>query len=184
VKYFTPDRLARFRSPDDAVADAASAEWEQACEAYAARVQEIRSSLTPAVRRLLRRYALHDAKVLTLAADESHRFSIFLELESPARPADKFLELRYRLVGGARQGYEWQTHPVLAGDGPPLGWWMYDEVDVDRGPIPAMTHSILFTGGKELQLTFFALSCRHLDFLFPSANGEGTAAPPAARQPA
>jgi hypothetical protein len=77
-------------------------------------------------------------------------------------------------VGGTAKGYEIQRHEALSGDGKPFGWWLYDELDVVKGDVPAMTHSILFTGGYELRLTFFAVSCRPLDFLsFPvEANGE------------
>jgi hypothetical protein len=188
VKYFTPELLARYRSTDDAIADAASDEWERACEAYAENLKSIRPGLSSAVRRLLRRFSLHDAKVLAMAADEVPHFSIFLELENPKGKADRHLELRYRLVGGAKKGYEWVRHPMLAGDGKPFGWWMYDEMDVSDGPVPAMTHSILFTGGEELRLTFFSLSCRRLDFLFPPTTAEGLANLEAAgrqeRQPA
>ncbi len=34
MNHFTPDLLARFGSPDDEIADAASAEWEQVQARY------------------------------------------------------------------------------------------------------------------------------------------------------
>ena len=177
MKYMTPELLSRFRSLDDSVAEAASAEWERQCEAYLQRLKETRTNLSPATRRLLR-YQFHDAKVLTMAADEVPHFSIFIELTDPAeREGKKRLELRYRLVGGAGKGYEWLQHKELAGDGRPFGWWLYDELELSEGNGPAMTHSILFTGGQEIRLTFFSVSCRRLDFFSLPTNDEGVIDP-------
>ena len=169
----TPELIARFRSEDDDIAEAAAAEWERRGEKYRTRLQAIRGELPKSVRRLLGRHALHDARVLAIAADANPHFSIFLELENPADPRDRRLELRYRLAGGMRKGLRLVKHSALAGDGKPLAWWLYDEFDVSEGPVPAFTHSILLTGGYEFQLTFFALSCRRLNLLFPAVNAEG-----------
>ena len=117
--------------------------------------------------------SLHDARVLAIAADENPHFSIFLELENPADPRDRRLELRYRLAGGMRRGLRLVKHAALVGDGKPLAWWLYDEFDVSQGPVPAFTHSILLTGGYEFQLTFFTLSCQRLNFLFSAVNAQG-----------
>jgi hypothetical protein len=157
---------SRFRSLDDEIAEAASVEWERRCEAYNQHLKEIRDHFSRGARRLLRCYPFHDAQVVALAADESRHFSLFLELDEPAeRENKKRLELRYRLVGGTAKAYEIHRHEALSGDGKPFGWWLYDELDVANGEIPAMTHSILFTGGYELRLTFFAVNCRRVDFL-------------------
>jgi hypothetical protein len=176
MKFLTPDLITRFRSEDDAVAEPAALEWERQGEAYRRHLKAIRAALSPGARSLLKRYYLHDAKVLALTIDETPHFSIFLELDAPAEPdGKKRLELRYRLVGGARRGYDLAIHPALAGDGAPLGWWLYDEMDVTAGDVPAMTHNILFTGGYEVRLTFFAVSCRRLDFVSLPRDGEGAA---------
>ncbi len=111
-----------------------------------------------------------------LAADDVPHFSIFVELDGQAEPdGKKNLELRYRLVGGLLKGFEVKKHEALVGDGRPFGWWPYDEFDVSTGDVPAMTHSILFTGGYEIRLTLFSVSCRRLGFLsLPAAeNGFG-----------
>jgi hypothetical protein len=180
MKYMTPELLARVRSDDDAVAEAAAEEWERRGEEYRTRLTEIgsRTRLPGCVRsKLLKRDYLHDAKVLTMAADTGNRFSIFLELAGVLDPAHKHIELQYRLVGGPGKGREFLEHPALAGDGRPLGWWLYDELDVTDGQVEAFTHSILFTGGWEMQLTFFAFQWKRLDFLFPPTNSEGVADP-------
>lgn len=177
MKYMTPELLARFRSLDDSIAEAASAEWERRCEAYNEHLEEIRGSLSRGSRRLLR-YQFHDAKVRTMAADEVPHFSFFISLPDPTeRGGRKHLELRYRLVGGIGKGYERLQHKELEGDGKPFGWWLYDEFDLSEGSVPAMTHSILFTGGQEIRLTFFSVSCRRLDFFSLPTNDEGVVDP-------
>ena len=177
MKYMTPDLISRFRSADDAVSEAAGLEWESQGEAYRKRLKDIRQYLPSGVRRLLRRYFLHDAKVVTMATDEVPHFSIVLQLDNPSSAGDKYLELRYRLAGGIGKGVEFVQHEVLAADGSSFGWWLYDEIDMREGPVEAFTHSILFSGGYELRLTFFSMQCKRLNFLFPPANNEGAVAP-------
>ena len=120
MKYMTAELIARFRSEDDAVAEPAVEEWERRGEAYRSRLAEIAPSLPPGVRPLLR-YPLHDARVLAIAADDTPSFSFFLELAGPAASRGKYLELRYRLVGRAKDGLALIHHEALAGDGRPLG---------------------------------------------------------------
>src|SRR5437667_5445299 len=173
MNYMTPDLIARTRSDDDDIAEGAAAEWRHRCEAYRVRVKEIKPHLPLGLRRLLRGYSLHDAKVLTMAAGKSPHFSIFFELDNPSGPEDQHLELRYRLAGGVGKGLEFVQHEALVGDGNPFGWCMYDEIDLQEGPVEAFTHSLLFTGGCELRLTFFVLLCRPLHFLVPPSNSGG-----------
>src|SRR5260370_40555945 len=122
MKYMTPELIVRFRSEDDAVAEPAVEEWERRGEAYHSRLAEIAPALPPGVRPLLR-YPLHDARVLAIAADDAPSFSIFLELAGPPASRGKYLELRYRLVGRARDGLGLIPHEELAGDGEPPALW-------------------------------------------------------------
>src|SRR5437879_2572176 len=96
----TPDLILRTRSQDEAVAEPAAAEWDRQGEEYRKRLESIRPGLPAGARKLLRRYPLHDAKVLTIAADKGSHLSIFLETEAPLDQRDKHVELRYRLAGG------------------------------------------------------------------------------------
>ena len=64
-------------------------------------------------------------------------------------------------------------HEALVGDGPPRGWWLYDEMDMSAGDVPVMTHSILLTGGYEIRLKFFSVCCRRLKILDLPADEEG-----------
>jgi hypothetical protein len=179
MMYMTPELLARFRSVDDDISEAAAEEWERRGMEYRGHLEQLgsRPDLPRGLRKLLKRDILHDAKVLTMAVDKGNCFSLFLELAGPVNPQDRHLELRYRLAGGPGSGLEFIEHPILKGDGKPFGWWMYDEFDVTAGKVEAYTHSILFTGGWEVQLRFFSLACRPLDFLWLPANGEGVIDP-------
>src|SRR5262249_52577261 len=146
---------------------AAADEWDRQGEKYREYLEELRSTteLPRGLRRLLKRDRLHDAKVLTLAVDRGNCFSAFLELPHGGKHEKRHLELRYRLAGSPGQGREFIEHPSLRGDGKPFGWWLYDEVGVTEGPIQAFTHSILLSGGWEIQLTFSSLAWRPLNFL-------------------
>jgi hypothetical protein len=170
MKYFTPALLVRFGSTNDATADAAQDEWERAHAAYLNHLKAIRPQLPRSVRGLLRRYYLHDAKVLTMAIDETPCFSLFLQLSNPANVLDRYIELTYRLSGRIKPGLRVIRHVSQAGEGKPFGWWLYDEIDVLKGgPVATLTHSILFTAGCELQLHFSGFRSRRLrQLMFPT----------------
>jgi hypothetical protein len=179
MKYMTPELLARVRSADDDLAEAAADEWERQGQEYRARLEEIQSrpDLPRGLRKLLKRDRLHDAKVLALATDQGKHFSMVLEVPWQTDPAKKYVELQSRLVGGLSKGFDLVAHEILKGDGKPFGWWLYDEIDVTDGKVEAYTHSILLTGGWELRLTFFALAWRRLEFLWLPTNHEGLVDP-------
>lgn len=168
MKYFTPELLDRFGSAEDEVAQVASKEWEQAHERYLAHLQEIKAKIPKRVRLLLRRYYLHDAKVLTIAYDEQPFFSIFLQLDTPSK---EMIELRYRLAGRPRC----IQHSVISDGEKPWQWWLYDEFEVvlDKEKerfLPIFMHSILLTGGVELELPFYDLRCRRFGrAMFPGS---------------
>jgi hypothetical protein len=86
MKYFTPDLLARFRS-----GEIETAEWEQASEAYGDHLKSIGVEIPAKVLRAMDSMCFHDAKVLTMSADESPHLSIFLKLSGPHHPPDKYL---------------------------------------------------------------------------------------------
>ena len=111
------------------------------------------ASLPRSIRGLLN-LRLHDAKVLALSFDESLAFSIRL---TPDGAKDGSVELRYRLAAPPRL----IRHVDLAKDGKPLQWGLYDELDVKDAEF-AFSHSVLFSGGYELQLRFYKLVCNRL----------------------
>jgi hypothetical protein len=146
MKYFTPELLKHFNSLNEDIADAADAESEQAITAYKKHLDKIQEKLPENVRRLLSKFYLHDARVITLALGEGV-FSIFLRLEAQR---GVFLMIRYVLTGKLRFIRNWPPSEA----GPPLEW-LYDEIGIRRKRrTTVFTHSILFTDGRELQLEF------------------------------
>src|SRR5438128_2569165 len=105
MKYFKPALLARYRSGDDDVADAADEEWERATAAYRKRLKDIRKRLPVHVRRLISRFSLHDAKVVLFGSHKDMPlFIALLQLEgAPARPGD-VLALFYTTAGKPHLG--------------------------------------------------------------------------------
>jgi hypothetical protein len=156
VKYMTPELLARFRSDDDRVADAAAEEWDRAGEAYRDHLTLIMPNLPPAAQWLSSpTFCLHDARVLATWADaERPVVGIDVELD---HPRGKVFRLVYSLM---HPFIKELSHPTLVRDGPPGEYWLYDEFDVIQDePYPTLRHSILLTGSRELQLYFKALDC-------------------------
>src|SRR4051794_26690006 len=99
MKYLKPELLARCRSLNDDVADAAAAEWEQALAAYRARVRAIRHQLPSGARVLLSRFSLHDAKVRAIAfGGKRPTLDLVIRLEGIASEPGALLELSYLLV--------------------------------------------------------------------------------------
>jgi len=161
MKYFTPDLLTRFGSDDDAVADAASAEWDRVHADYRNHLQAIRAELPRGVRHVLNRFNLHDARVSTLALDRE-LLSMTLQFNE-ARGAGA--QLNYRLVAEPKI----IRHPALAEDGTPLEW-LYDELDLVReDSFVLCRQNILFTGGRELEIVFHSVGVkRYNKVLFPT----------------
>ena len=119
LRAHTPELLARSRSADDDVAEAAAARWEKAIAAYNARLQKIRPFLPPGARQLLRRVSLHDAQYLLEGGAGSELFLTFrlakgasesatgVELRTPQReraPHSALLQGRHRDVLHAHAG--------------------------------------------------------------------------------
>jgi hypothetical protein len=95
-------------------------------------------------------FCLHDAKIEAVRVPEFGQ-SVASVIVCPDLPAPKLFELRYRLVPPF---YGEELHPELRDDGPPGGFWLYDEFEVAEGPTPTFVHSILYTGGREVRFFF------------------------------
>jgi hypothetical protein len=154
MKYFTPDLLARFGSTDDLVADAAYEEWEAKREAYDKHLKEIGKQLPRSVRRFIKEYRLHDARVVLIGNQPPRSFALFLELDASRNEG---VLLVYSLAAPPQM----IRHPVLSENTDGVqAEWLYDEIDIiGVDNISAFRHSILFTGGVELQLVFYRLKC-------------------------
>ena len=171
MKCFTPELVFRFGSEDDKVATCASAEWDKAHQEYLEHLDTIRQKLPKSVQVLLNDYCLHDAKVISIGREE-RLFSILLQF---TEPSGKGILLTYKLVSQPR----FKRHPSLAEEGTPLEW-LYDELDLlddddiwKKETFQVFTHSILFTGGRELELAFYEVELQEYQKLFSSGKKSG-----------
>jgi hypothetical protein len=146
MKRFTPDMILRYGSEDDAVALAASEEWERQQAAYVRHLKEIGPKLPRSLRSLLKRYYLHDAKVSTIALGGRSTFALTLQLDGRGNGG---LQLTYRLTAPLQI----HRHPEIVESGRPLEW-LYDEVDLVNTEPATFQHNILLTDGSELELRF------------------------------
>jgi hypothetical protein len=153
MKYFTPDLILQFGSNDDAIANAASAEWDRLQEVYLRHLKKIGPKLPRSMRSLLKRYYLHDARVCTMAIDEGSTLAITLRLDGEG---NGWLQLTYRLA----EGPTIHPHPEVAEREAPMEW-LYDEVGLVKGKPSTFQHNILFTNGRELEVRFHNVTVKH-----------------------
>ncbi|HJT76456.1 MAG TPA: hypothetical protein VJ739_04570 [Gemmataceae bacterium] len=171
MKYFKPELLRRCRSLDDDAADVAAAEWEQAIAAYRARLRAIRSRLPSGADRLLARFTLHDAQLLTIADDTKRpRLTLLVRLEGTRDQPGPVLELSYLLVAGPHGGVVFRKHAGLGHKALGPRGVLYDELNLDEERA-FFTHSLLLTDGFEIEIRFHDLRVRARargQALFPS----------------
>ncbi len=168
MNYFKAELLSRCRSLDDAVAEAAAQQWEAAVASYGARLKAIRSRLPLGARRLLARYSLHDAKVLSLAVGRKEpRFVLVVQLEGTPTQPGEVLELSYLSVAGPHGGVAFRKPTKPAPDTSGTKWVLYNEFDLDEERA-FFTHSLLLTGGVEIEVRFHNLRVKILDDVFVS----------------
>jgi hypothetical protein len=147
MKYFTRERYLALQNFQDDAMDAADADWEAAMAAYEKQLQSTRPEMHESVRQLLDGFYLHDARVLSMG-QRGDAFVISLQLDVP--PHD-LLTITYTLVGPPevhQQAFSWVKNPYVAD-------WLYDEVElIDDGQRKHFVHSVLFSNGWELKLSF------------------------------
>jgi hypothetical protein len=156
MRYFKPELLARFRSLDDDVADAAAKEWERATAQYKAKLAGFRSRLPLGARSLLRNFTLHDATLLSIAVGEkSPTISLFIRLEGSPERNGRILELQY-----TSPEYSLRKYGDIDKDSPDLSHVLYDEFsELKKG---GFAHSLLLALGIELRIHFTNLRIRQM----------------------
>ncbi len=160
MKYLTPDLLFKLQSSDEVVVDEATSSWEQACESYNAYVATIHPGLPDPIKEILDKFCLHDAKVLWMSPGMG-RFVLAARLDGTH---DQGVVLIYKLTAPPRK----LLHSKLARNGKPHEWVLYDEIAEEDGHF---SHSILFTGGREIRLEFESLDVIQIQKqLVPSIN--------------
>jgi hypothetical protein len=162
MRFFKPELLARCRSSDDDVADAAAKEWDAAAAAYRARFQSIRAKLPLGVRRLVSSVSLHDARFLVVAiGKEKPFFGILVQVAGSSGQAGEVLELDYDSVAGPIGGVHVRSHPSLADSGQGNVQILYHEFDIDEAH-SFFLHTVLLSDGREIEVRFRRLALRRL----------------------
>lgn len=166
MRYFKPELLARYRSSDNAVADAAATEWEEALAAYQARFKSIRDKLPLGVRRLCAKTSLHDAKVLGAAwNDREPLFGIMIQLEGARGKTGEVLELNYSPVVGPKGGVDIRKPVSAEASARKDIHVLYDEFDFDEEHAFCI-HTLLLTDGREIAIRFHKLTVRWIGQVF------------------
>ena len=147
MKYFTPELLKRYASKDEAISEAAGVQWERACKAYRKHLKEIQPQLPRPAQDFLQNCNLHDAQLITFGVGKGpDTLSLLFQLDG----TEECLLLTYWL-----QRHQSEFTFPEADQGPLEVEWLYDELDVVKKGV--FKHSILMTGGVELDLAFSRL---------------------------
>jgi hypothetical protein len=179
MQYLKPEILARCRSLDDDVSEAADDEWEQAVARYNADLDAIRPTLPAGARALLASCSLHDARILSIIeARRRPRLSLLIQLEGrPTRPGP-LMELQYILARTSRHpGFSLVVSGQPEKDLQDKGRIQYDEFGkVADDLVAVFSHSLLLKGGVEVQIRFIDLRVRALErVILPSVEPMGLA---------
>jgi hypothetical protein len=162
MKYFTPELIERLGSSDDAIADAAQAEWEDAVDRHEAQLQAIRPHLPPALAHLWDNYHLHDADVLAMGR-QGCSLLIVLRLDVPPRD---LLVLNYELAEDPKIDPDHLPAEARC----PLPQWLYDEIGWVPGSPGYATHTVLFSNGWQIELHLRDLQVMPVQPLLPDSS--------------
>jgi hypothetical protein len=163
MKYFTPELLARFRSPDDHVSDKAHDDWDRAIDRYQRRLKKISRRLPTSVKRFRRQLCLHDAHIITLA-QRGKQFFIVAELEPPSRT---IVFLTVELIAKPKINHA----PSLEPHALDYVTWMYEEFGLGRKK--GCTLEIMLSDGSLMKLQFDAFRFSTGQQILPELNGRG-----------
>ncbi len=162
MRYFTPELIARLNSTDDAVVNAAEAEWDRRLEAYEEELRRIEPDLAEHIREF-NNLLLHDARVESLARRDEQ---LIMVLRKDIPPRDLVI-LTYTLAG----------EPVIDTEALPretrseVMEFDYDEFGVlHEGGQTLYIQSILFSNGWEVRLSFHDVRFILAKPLYPPAS--------------
>jgi len=161
MRFFTPELYAQFNSPDDRVADRASAAWEEALRAYREHLEAIRPAMPSQVRKLAQ-LCLHDAEVLGFEQGLQSLFPV-PEAFGPGPfwsalaivflwQDDTICSLVYLLWDPIRESAAREDWPFSK----LRKHWLYDEVDV-AADHRKFLHRILFSDGSVVEIPFVSV---------------------------
>jgi hypothetical protein len=156
MNFMTPDLLARLQY--ETTVDSATEQWMTAIAEYEKRLRTIRKHLPRGARALAFRQDPHDGQVLMVGfSGDGATAIIVLKLDEAG---NRRLVLEYDLL----KKPEWSHHPELADFGGSIPLWLYDEFDaVEEHDMRFFIHSILFSNGRELRLSFKRMRCKTIE---------------------
>jgi hypothetical protein len=161
MKYFTRDLQERYGSEDDAVADAANAEWEAVLERYERYLQTIANELPEQVRHFTE-LRLHDAVIWSIVR-QANKLIMILHKDVPPRDV---VILTYTLT----------QEPVIDKEALPAAHrcstmdFQYDEFELLRdGDRANYAQSIVFGNGWEMSLRFSDVEVALAEPVYPLA---------------
>ena len=161
MRYFTPELLARCRSLDEDVAEAAAEEWEKATTEYRTRLNAIRSHLPQTHASAGSRQPAR-LEIIAFEFGKRPTFSILLQLEGEGRRPGKMMQLSYHVVAGEHGGVKTQKHAQPGQATQTKSWILYDELNMDEERA-SFTHSLLLSDGREIEVRFHNLRVRSLE---------------------
>ncbi len=149
MRFFTPDLLQQFNSPDPKRAADANEAWERAIVEYRRKLKRIRARLPEPVRGYLDEYCLHDAEVLGLVRSSAPVLTCsFKVVWLFIRQGDRFSVLKYHLTKDPVVEYPVFPESMCSEQ----ARWLYDELDVlDR---EGFSHEILLSNGFLIRIVF------------------------------
>jgi hypothetical protein len=159
MKYFTPERLVRFCSPDDDRADHAGEEWEQAADRYRRHYRTIAPALPATLRKFHDELCLHDADVFAPAKvakptlpKADHEVVIVTQNINTLVP--EFVNTLIFLHYGVTEEPSIVPHTVSSALHQVQPRWLYDEIDLVEPGLFA--HEMLLSTGRVITLRFRA----------------------------
>jgi hypothetical protein len=170
MKHFTKDLIARYGSPDEAVARAADAEWEATLRRYENGLRSIEPELPEHIREFTR-LLLQDAVVWSITR-QGDKLLMVLRKDVPPRQA---VLLTYTLI--AEPVIDREALPPS--DRSPVMDYRYDEFELVReGDRKTYAQSILFGNGWEMSLRFsdVEVSVAEPVYLHPGTDNNGVSA--------
>lgn len=160
MKYFTAQRYARLQETGREEMDAGDAAWEEAVIRYDEHLQRLRPELPEGARRLLDDVYLQDAEVLSMGR-QGATFVVVLRLPAPPQ---NLLVVTYDLT----------EPPAIDADALPAEsrsirvQWLVDELDWAAHDSPHFCHTILFSNGWQVCLSFRAVQVLVVQAVYPA----------------
>jgi hypothetical protein len=163
MRFFSPELYLQFNSSDEDEADRGNEAWEAAIEAYHQHLESLRDQMPSHVRKLVE-LCLHDWQLLAFHQEIEPLASSPGEPASPspfwAAVAMVSLQQDARVLSLIYVLWDRMREYPAKGDWPfskSRKHWLYDEVDVAKGPRGGFLHRVLFSDGSVMEIPFLTV---------------------------